>query len=199
MSTAIEFTWDSRDLAVWRGGKVEGALTRALRLAGNQAIRSMQKDSTARIRAKKLLREKVVAEGLVLMYPSRKAAIVGLSWTMKVSGEPIPISRYPHIQTRRGVSFRVNTGGGTKRIKSAFTARTKSGHLGIFRRDGRFGRHGNPKLERISELWTSRLSDTMKDPGTIPAVHAAAYAKLQAAFSKGLEREMKKLRRKGEA
>lgn len=197
MSTGIAFEWDSRDIAIWRGGKVEAGVNRAVRLGGNSVLRGMQKDSNQRIRSRKFLREKVVKDGLPLVYPSRKAALRGMAWTMEVSGAPIPISRYPYIQTKRGVSFRVNTGGGTKRIAGAFAARMDSGHVGIFRRDGRFGRRGKPKLERISELWTSRLSDTMKDPGTIPAVLDKAGGSFEKAFGKSLEREMKKLRRKG--
>jgi hypothetical protein len=190
--SAIEFTWDSRDLAVWRGGGVERALTRALGLAGNQALRWMQKDSISAVRARKLLREQVVKDGLPLVFPGRKATIRAMAWVMKVSGEPMAISRYPHIQTKRGVSFRINTQGGTKRIKSAFTARMRSGHEGVFLRKGK-GRLP------IQELWTSRISDVMKDQGTIPAIEAKAYAKMQTVFAKGLERELKKLRRRGEA
>lgn len=192
MSTAITFEWDSKTLQVWRGGGVERALTRALGLAGNRALRWMQKDSIAAVRARKLLREQVVKDGLPLVFPGRKATLRAMVWTMKVSGEPMPISRYPYIQTERGVSFRINRQGGTKRIKSAFAARMKSGHVGIFLRKGK-GRLP------IQELWTTRISDAMSDQGTIPAIEAKTYAKLQKDFQRGLEREIAKLKRKGMA
>jgi hypothetical protein len=191
MSTALEFIWDSRDLEVWRGGKVEFALARALRLAGNQALRVMQRDSTRAILGRKLMREGDVVKALPLVFPGRKAAIRDLVWREKVSGKPVPLSQFPHIQTKRGISVRVNVGGGTKRIKSAFVATMRSGHVGIFRRKGK------ARLP-LQELWTTRISDVMQDHGIIPAIEGAAYARMQSAFTRGLERELAKLKRKGD-
>ena len=190
MSAAIEFVWDSRDLEIWRGGKVEGALVRALRLAGNQALRGMQKDSVAHVIERKRMRPDDVAKGLPLVFPSRKEALRDLVWREKVSGTPVPLGKFPHIQTARGVSVRVNVGGATKRIKSAFVATMGNGHVGVFRRKGK------ARLP-IQELWTTRISDVMKDQGVIPAIETKAYAKLQGAFGRGLTRELKKLVHKG--
>jgi hypothetical protein len=192
MSAAIEFVWDSRDLEVWRGGKVEGALVRALRLAGNQALRGMQKGSVEHVIQRKRMKPDEVTKGLPLVFPSRKEALRDLVWREKVSGSPVPLAKFPHIQTARGVSVRVNVGGATKRIKSAFVATMRNGHQGVFRRKGK---------ERlpIQELWTTRLSDVMKDAGAIPSIQSKAYAKMQGAFERGLTRELQKLVRKGEA
>src|SRR5918912_4444345 len=158
---SIEFTWDSRDLAMWRGGKVDGALKRALRLAGNQAIRLLQRDATALARSRKALPETTITDDQSLYLPSRSAELRDFAWKLFVQGRPVPVAMFPHLDTRRtrsrdGVLVRFGTGG-TQRLRSAFVARMKSGHVGVFRRDGRFGRRGNPKLERISELFSSRL------------------------------------------
>lgn len=197
------FEWDSRDLEVWRGGKVDAAIARSLRLAGNRALRSMQRGSTARVRSKKLMREEHVVRGLPLVFPGRKMAIRHLAWVMKVSGEPVPISRFPHIQTPWGVAFRVNVGGGTKRIKSAFPAVLDTGHRGVFMRHGPYrraskGNYRGQMRQAVRELWTTRISDTMRDPGTIDAVHADAVSRMRSDFQRGLDRELAKLRRKGE-
>ena len=192
MSTEISFTWDSRDLEVWRGGKVEGALVRALRLAGNQALRGMQRDSVQHVTSRKLMRDADVVKGLPLVFPSRKEAIRDLVWREKVSGKVVALSKLPHIQTKRGVSVRVNVGGSTRRIKSAFIARVHSGHVGIFRRRGK-------ARYPLDHLVTTRLSDVMQDGGVIPKIEGAAYTKIQSAFERGLTRELKKLRRRGEA
>ena len=52
-------------------------------------------------------------------------------------------------QTRRGVTYR--GGNGRVLLEHAFMATMPTGHRGVFRRTGEFGRKGNPKLERIAE------------------------------------------------
>lgn len=193
MTPVIVFEWDSRDLAIWRGGKVEGALQRALRLAGNQALRVMERESEAHVLGRKRMREVDVRTGMPLVFPNRKAAIRDLVWRQKVSGKPVALSKFPYIQTRRGVNVRVNVDGSTRRIAHAFAVvMPKSGHLGVFVRKDR-------RRLPIQQLWTTRISDVMQDEGAIPKVQDKAQSKLQSAFAKGLTREMKKLVRKGEA
>jgi hypothetical protein len=189
MSLAFEFVWDSRQLEVWRGSKVEGALVKALRLAGNQALRSMQKDSATQVTNRKLMKTAEVLKGLPLVFPSRKEAIRALVWRENVSGKAVPLASFPHIQTAKGVSVRVNVSGKTTRIRSAFVTSVR-GHSGIFMRRGK-------RRLPIHELFTTRISEVMQDEGVIPAVQSAAYAKLQSAFAKGLDRELGKLKKKG--
>lgn len=192
MGAIVDFEWDSRDLALWRGGKVEAALARAARLAGNQAIKVAKTSTIAYVRSKKFLREHDVAKALPLVMPGRKDALANLVWTEKVSGAPMPVSKFPNIQTKTGVSVRINVGAGTKRIRSAFRATLGSGHLGVFRRKGK------ARLP-IAELWTSRISDVMQDPGAVDGVQGQALQRFQTAFQRGLARELAKLKRKGEA
>lgn len=187
----IELAWDSRDLEVWRGRKVDQALLRATKLAGNRALRKMQKDSISTITSRKRMRSSDVMAGLPLVFPSRKEALQDLVWTQKVSGKPVPLSRFPHIATKSGVSVRVNVRSATKRIKSAFVLTLRSGHTGIFQRKGK------SRLP-IRQLWTTRISDVMQDPGTIPTIQQHAHSEMESAFRKGLERELAKLRKKGE-
>lgn len=186
----IEFRWDSRDLEIWRGNKTEKALARALRLAGNAAIRTVQKESSGHILSKKYLRESEVKDGLPLIFPGTRTEIRALQWTELVSGKPIQLIKFPHVATSNGILIRISKGTGTKRIASGFLATMKSGRKGIFMR------RGKARLP-IDELYTTRLSDSMSNPATIVSIYSKAYPKMQATFDKGLIREFKKLKRKG--
>lgn len=194
------FNWDSGEVAIWKGSKTEKALARALRLAGNQAIRAAKKQSVAHVRSKKLIREEVVEKRMPLTSADSKEAIADLEWTERVGNKPMPLVRFPHIKTAFGITVRVNVNGGKGRLKSAFEAKVGAGgHVGIFMRTGVFGRRGNPKLERIKELFTSRVSDSMADPGAMDGARDAAAKRMRKAFQKGLARELLKLKKKGDA
>jgi hypothetical protein len=194
---AIEFTWDSRDLEVWRGGKVELALARALSKAGSSAARAMRAESSRKLRERKRMRVGFVNKSLPLVFPTSKE-IAQLAWRMNVSGALIPVSAFPHRQTRKGVVVSINQGS-SKLIRSAFLVRLKNGHEGVFMRNGRFGRNKNPKLERISEAFTTRVVDVFKDGGFIPAVQARTQGVFASAFARLLPLELGRLRAKGEA
>lgn len=197
---ALEFEWDSRDLEVWRGEKVDGALARALRLAGNQAIRGLRRDATAFALARKNLPEPVITDDQALELPRRKVAIRDFAWALFVRGQPIPASKFPHLDTRKSFARAGRAGGRgvivkfgegqVGRIAGAFAVTLKSGHQGIFRR------RGKGRLP-IDEAFSTRLpkrfgQDVMTTYGE------KTYRKLQEAYTRGLDRELAKLRRKGE-
>ena len=191
MTAELEFEWDSRELQVFRGGKVEEALGRALRLAGNQALREMQDASAQHVTSRKLIDEGRVRDGMPLVFPGRKDAIASLEWTEKVSGEVMPLSRFPFIATAQGVHVRVNMTSGFKVLTSAFVRRLSTGHLGVFQRKGK------ARLP-IKELWTTRISDAMSDAGAAEKAQAKAMEKFGPAFERSLARELEKLKRKGD-
>jgi hypothetical protein len=196
---SLEFVWDSRNLAFFRGNASEKALSRALRLAGNQAFKVMAEQSESHVIGRKLIDRARVTGGLDLIFPGSKEAIASLQWTERVSGEVMPLSRFPAIATAQGVRVRVNATSGFKLLPSAFMRRLSTGHLGVFQRTGTFGRRGNPKLERIRELWTTRISDAMSDVGAVDKVQTKAMERFGAVFEKNLERELAKMKRKGDA
>lgn len=191
MAAIVEFKWDSRDLAVWRGGKVEAALTRAMRLAGNQALKVLHRETVAYVLSKKWLKADFVESRLKQSKPSTKTALRDLEWAEHVSGKGIELSRFPAIQTARGVSVRVNKGAGTTRIRSAFIATNRRQHEGVFLR------RGKARLP-IKELRTSRVSDVMSDAQAAPLVLGKALERFESAFARGMAREAAKLRRKGD-
>jgi hypothetical protein len=185
---AIEFVWDSRDLEVWRSAKVERALTRALRLAGNQAARVMQKKSLKQVQSRKFIRETRILKGLPLSMPSRSAEIQRLVWTERVSGRPIPLVDYPHSRSKSGIMVSVNrTGGVRKLVKAAFAAQMKSGHKGIYRRQGR-GRLP------IRELFSSTIANALQDSSVLSSILNAASQRFDRAFARGLPRELAKVK-----
>lgn len=187
----IKFDWDSRELPFKRGDKrVEKALARALRLAGNQALRVAQDATVRYVQGKKLVAEATVRKGTPLTSPPSSAPISALEWTEKVSGKGMPLSKFPFIATRLGTMVHVNATSSFKLLPHTFVRRLRTGHLGIFQRKG------EDRLP-IKELWTTRISDAMSDPGAVDGVHQAAAERLQSAFARGLERELAKLRRKG--
>lgn len=188
----ISFEWDSRDMQVFRGGRIELALSRALRMAGNAALKEAQGASSLHVTSKKLISSDAVVKGLPLVFPSRKDAISSLVWEEKISGQAMPLAKFPYIQTGHGASVRVNATSGFKLISNAFTLRLNSGHVGIFQRKGK------DRLP-VKELWTTRISDSMSDPGAIDRAHASALGVFASTFEQGMAREIAKLKRKGDA
>lgn len=189
----IEFEWDSRNLPFGRGNKqVEKALQRALRMAGNAAIKEAKVASADHVTNKRLIARTRVEDGLPLDMPKGSDAIADLEWKERISGKGMALAKFPSIQTALGAYVRISPTSGFKRIKGAFIARMDNGHLGIWRRTG-------PGRTPIKELWTTRISDAMSDPGAIDVAQDRGLAKLQTAFAKGLEREFQKLRKKGGA
>ena len=192
---AIQFEWDSRDLGVFRGGKVEKAIARSFRLAGNQAAKGLQRGATDLARRKKNLPELTITEDQRQLKPGRSTELKDFVWTLWVKGQPVPMAKFPHIDTRRlrsgnGVLVRFGTGG-TQRIVGAFTARMRSGHLGVFRRTRK------TRLP-IEELFSYRLP---KDFGgeVMTTLADPTYRKFKSSYERGLDRELAKLKRKGEA
>jgi hypothetical protein len=87
-----------------------------------------------------------------------------MEWAIDVSGEPVPLVAYPHRQTKKGVSVEVNRGKRTL-LKGAFVATMRSGHKGVFRREGK------ARLP-IEELRGSRPVDALLHEGESEAVAA---------------------------
>ncbi len=193
----LEFTWSSRDLAMWRGGKVEKALAQALSKAGGGAARAMKAESSRQIRERKRFRAWHVNRALPLTFPTSKE-ITRLAWRMDVSGAPVPVAAFSHRQTRRGVSVAINKGSRSL-IRSAFIATMASGHKGVFtafgpkRIIGR-GTYAGAFRRPIREAFTTRVSDVFNDSGFIPRVQRRAQGVFARDFERLLPMELRKLK-----
>jgi hypothetical protein len=203
----LTFTWDRRGTAPITGGQLEKAIVNTAMKAGRDGIRTIKSSSSAAIRFRKKIRVRRVNDSLPLSFP-RTRELEGLVWTMRASGEAIPLAYYPHRQGRRGVLVAVNAGP-RKLIKSAFVARMKSGHVGVFVRapTGAFGpmtRKASKSTDvfragrlPIEELFSTRVSDVFKDNGMVPAVMERGQAAFTRTFDRVLSHEVSKLAKQG--
>lgn len=183
----LTLTWDSRDLTFLRERALEGALQAALRKAGGDALRTLRTGTSRLVRQRKRIKARKLAQGLPVHFPPNKAAISDLLWRMDVSGEVVPVADFPHRQTRRGVRVSINVGA-SKLIPSAFVARMRSGHVGVFRR------RGEGRLP-IDEAFTTRVSDVVQDRGFVEFVQAGAQARFASSFERLLPIELAKVNR----
>lgn len=224
MAIKYTLTWNAEQIAKLSGPAINKALTRAVRNAGDQAGRQSATAVVKLIRSKKRLKAGQVRKGVRLKRPGRTAAIEAMAWSVFISRDPIPLSRYPHRQSKHGVSVRVNRSGQAQKIPSAFVQKVgKGGHVGIFLRTrsqstaqkivsrlglsrllsvvtrGRFGRadESGRRVGRlpIRQLWGSRLGDVMQDTGAIDSIFAAAQERMSTAFERGLAMQLDKLGR----
>jgi hypothetical protein len=76
-----------------------------------------------------------------------------------VKGRRTPLIAFSAKPRRRGVSVSITT---RKLVRGAFIATMKSGHTGVFWRSGKFGRRGNRKLERIEQLTSLSVPQTIE-------------------------------------
>lgn len=144
----------------------------------------MKAESSRLVRARKKFKVAKVNQSLPLTFPSAGAPIHRLVWRMDVSGQTMPLSAFPARQTRKGVVVQVNAGS-PKLFKSAFLATMKSGHTGVFYRQGA------ARLP-IDEAFSTRISDVFHDEGMIPAVQARAQSVFASAFARLLPQELKR-------
>jgi hypothetical protein len=185
-----EFTWDSRDLELWRGGQVDKALARATKKAGGKALRSMRTDANKTVREQRKMTSARVNSALGLVFPTSKE-ISRLAWKLDISGALVPVSAFPHRQTKTGVRVEIKPGN-KKTIKSAFIARMASGHVGVFQRKGK------ARLP-IKEAFTTRVSSLFLIEENRERVMANARANFESYFRKTFGAEVGRLRGKGMA
>jgi hypothetical protein len=181
--TTLKLEWNQAEVRALQQVGYGKPVLRAMRKAGGDTIRAMRAAANRSVRFRKRMKASAVSSGLVLRMP-RGGALEDLEWRIDVSGEAVPLSAYPHRQVKRGVSVAVNRNG-RKIIQSAFVARMKSGHLGIF------VRRGKGRLP-IDELFSSRISDVIQDTGAIPAIFARGAEVFERSFARLLPLELSK-------
>lgn len=186
--TELVFTWDSKDLKIWEDRRVEKAVASALSKSGSKAIRSLKVESNREVRSKKRIKVKRINDSMPLQFPADKGDVDLLVWRMRVSGKALRVSDFSYRQTKKGVTFGLNTGGKRTLIKGAFVATMKSGHTGVFRR------RGKARLP-IDEAFGPRVSDVMKDVGVIPRVLFGAQTVFSREFERLLPIELAKVKR----
>lgn len=162
------------------------AVTRAARKAGSSAIRVVRVESGRAVRARKRLRVRTVNAALkVSKAPPAGTPLASLEWRMSAADKGTRVIDYARPrQGPIGVTVGINVGSRAL-IKSAFIATMKSGHVGVFKREGA------ARLP-IKELFTSRVTDVLRDSGTLPAIEARGAAEFTSTFDRVLPMELKK-------
>jgi hypothetical protein len=129
-------------------------------------------------------------------YPGFKAAairatmqIIRATYTkptaiVRVRGKRSPLIAFSARQTRTGVSVRVRQ---RKTIRTAFIATMPSGHRGVFKRTGRFGRRGNPKLEKIAQLTTLSIPQALEQEAVVGDLKEYARERYMIEFRRELK------------
>lgn len=185
----LSLQWDRSQVDFFKAHKLERVLFKVLRMSGRDASRAMKAAGNRSVRQRKRIKVARInsAFGLKALSASK---IEDLTWVMTVKGNPIPLSEYPYSQNKRGVSVAVNRSSGRKLIRSAFEAKMRSGHVGVFTRAGA----GSPRLP-IKQLFSSKITDVFKDSGMIPAVFARTQRVFAETFERVLPLELAKVKR----
>lgn len=186
-SAVLILQWDRSQVSKFREAGLERALTRAVSRAGGDAIRAGRVASSRSVRERKRMKLGRVNAALVLTFPKGAKHVDDLVWQMRASGAPVPVSEYPFRQTKRGVSVAINRGRRVL-ISGAFVATMRSGHVGVFRRRG-------VKRLPIDEVFTTRVSDVLRDTGLMPRLQARAQEVFASSFARLLPLELEKAKR----
>jgi hypothetical protein len=155
---SVKVTADLSAVAGLKSGPLRAMVKSVVRKAGSTALRDMRAEASKRIRTRKRIKPSYIKRAIALLRPKGSTP----EWSVKVSGEPVPLVAYPHRQTKRGVSVEVNRGKRTI-VRGSFVATMRSGHKGVFKRSGK------ARLP-IKELLGSRPLDALLHKGEAEAV-----------------------------
>jgi minor tail protein Z (GPZ) len=110
---------------------------------------------------------------------------------IRSSRRPIPLIEFPSAR-QVGAGIRVSVWGRSQIIGSAFIATMPSGHRGVFRRTGRYGRRGKPYLERIKELWGPTIYGTFATPDVQSVIRSTMKTRLKTALIRRIASEQRR-------
>lgn len=179
MSQSITVKVDLSGIDPWKE-TAERATRAAASKAGGDAVRAMRAEGSRQIRVRKAVKVPQLGKALIIEFPTSKDVLL---WRVRASGAPMPVAAFPFRPTKRGVSVLINVGGRTV-IPHAFSATLKSGHVGVFKREGK------TRLP-IRELYTTRVSEVFGD--AIPAVAKRGEDVFRATFTRLLPLEASNL------
>ena len=181
---AVSVRITTTELREFLSGKVSSAAKAALRKAGSTALRDMRSEASKRVRKRKRIRVSIVRRMLDVR-AAGGSKVESMAWTLNVRGDFVPLSSFPHRQTRRGVSV-ATTPGQRKLVGGAFAAKMpRSGHEGIF------VRRGAARLP-IRELLGPRPVDVLLHDDEAQEVGARGQTSLAATFMRLLPMEIGK-------
>ncbi len=180
----LKITVDDRGL---KGLKtLRRAVVKATRKAVGTSARDMRSTAGKRVRARKRLKVKTVKKALVTRRAKVSTQGISGEWGVDVRSDKVFLADYPHRRLiKGGVSYSVNKGQ-RSRIKGAFVATMKSGHKGVFVREGK-------KRLGIREFLASRPADALLHRGEAEAVQERGRESFERTFTRVLPMEIAKV------
>jgi len=187
MSAAIELKLNEMDLT-----KVQTMLTgvkngapKVIVSAVNKTLDGVKTDSDKEIRSIITMKKKDV----MATFSTRKASVRILSARVACSSVPVPLIKFTNSRTKKGISVKVLKSSTRTVLNHAFYATMKSGHKGIFAREGQgpsrpvrqniaYGALPRKYRLPIRELTGPRVSDIMGKPNVMQKITAQANDRL---------------------
>jgi hypothetical protein len=183
--TSISFRLEQRGFNL-NDKQLLGAVVRAMRKAGGDAIRAVRAESKRGVRTRVRLRASYLADRAMPLTFPRGRELSDLVWTLGVSGREVPLGEYPVRQVRKGVSVEVQRG---KRavVESAFLAKGRAPRRGVFLRP-------SAKRYPMGHRLGPSVADSMAD-GRVPgAALGRGAAVLESVFYRLLALELEGLK-----
>jgi hypothetical protein len=181
--TALRVKINKGGVSALGKGPLKRAMITALRKAGSTALRDMKSEASKRIRARKRIRPSYIGRAMTLTR-AKGTNIDDMRWSVKFSGQAVPLVAYPFKRAAGGVRVEVNKGTSTL-VKGAFVAQMRNGHIGIFRRRG-------PARLPIDELRGSRPVDALLHKGEAQGVADRGGASFNATFRRVFKEQVSK-------
>ena len=166
------------------------AAEKGVRRALDRAVKGVRTDAVREVRKEYNVTAKAVRDSFIVLRPGRRASSE-FSVNAVFRGNRIKLlafgarpAKIGGRKPRKGISVMVKRS--RKTVLSSFLAAMKSGHVGVFRRTGKFGRNGNKKLEHIEELTGPAVPQMVGNMEIVDKLHDGAMER----FDKNLNREI---------
>lgn len=184
MAIKLRLEFDSRKIGQLTDGRVLKAVTRAARNTVDLGLRHLKTASAKAIRGKVRLKSAFVRSGMRTRRPAKDAGIHSIRGDLWVSAEPIALSKFPHRQTRTGVTSRASKGR-NQVIKHAFVQRVKTGHVGIFIRQTR-------NRYPLKHFYGPTLRTVLQREDTHRPVYDETHARMRTAFDAQITKQLQR-------
>jgi len=156
----------------------KGVIAKSAARALNRAATSVRSAAVKEIRKRYLIKPAALRKQIKIV----KARASRLTAEVVATGRRIPLFAFSARKVRGGVS--VNVTGSRKIVRGVFLATMPDGRRGVFERTGEFGRRGNPRLEKIAELFSLSITQAFRQRSILRALRRVASTRFIAEFER---------------
>ena len=127
----------------------------------------------------------------------RKATFAKPAASVSYVGKYIPLIAFgpkpsrPNVYAKAGITVKVKAT--RKTVRGGFVTQTRSGHIGIFKRTGEFGRNKVPTHEKMTELRTTSIPQMLNNRDVKSKIQKRAVRR----FNNTLDHEINRTLEKG--